>query len=235
MALYRYPSTIEGTNSSYLLFTRIKHNGVITTDLRSVNDNNFKVVGPQDAIALPVPNNFSDVITSNYGNIDAIGADLGDVASKALSVAQDKALGSTANQLANFGTQSTRANTQSAIYYENTSIKTFDFSWDLIPESLEEAQNIENIIKLFQLISLPSSNSGSIGTKFPDLLKIKQGGVKSRLVNFMPCVITNVTSNLTPNGYYQIYKDGYLPHINFTLSVSEYVSRTQEIQNRLMS
>lgn len=230
MASYTYPADITNNESSYLIFTRAKFQGlnlsaVSGSALRNIDQANYVTDIRPDVIALPVPNNFNDELNIGYTEISNTS-----VASTAAEAGKN-IIGTTPAQLTEFASQSRVNSAQNALLFDSVSNKTWNFEWELIPESIEEARAIDFIIQEFTLASLPVAD-GAVGLKFPDLFKIRMGGVKSKLVNFLPCVITSVNSNLSSE-YFQIYTSGYFPKITLSISFSELVTRTRRIQERL--
>lgn len=242
----RYPNNIRD-NGAYILLTRNKHNGIVTTEkLRKIDDQDGKYFNTtaDSIIALPFPNNFTDSTGINYSSLQdfsTLGLDLESVKNKVKQIAIDKTGSQQAIQTYDFTKQARSVGFQQAVMFDSVNTKPWNLSWDLIPESLDEAQNIENIIKELTLASMPftisnnsdGSSSGSSDYKFPDIIKMKMGGTTSGLIRFLPMVITGVDYTPTPQNYFQMYESGHFPHIQFSISLIEIVSRTRDIQNRL--
>lgn len=235
--IYKYPSDIQNAEASYLSFTIMRHKGkVLTEKLRTIDETEklFDVTA-EDIIALPMPNNFSDTLSINYSNLQDLNTLSGSLKENIEKVGKNllnAAGGTSLSQVGEFAQQGKAFGIQSALMFDNVNIKNHDFTWELIPESYEEAVAIENIIKTLTLSSLPFSNA-KIGYNFPDIIKLRMKGVNSSLVKFLPMVITSVSYTPTSGGYFQIYSDGLFPTITFSISFSEIVTRTREMQDRI--
>lgn len=222
----RYPSDVATANSTYITFTRLRNRGFKTSELKTIDKANFEAQ-PTDIIALPVPNEFVDSGNIGYSNIQDTSL-LGKGAKNVLNKVPGADL---IQQEAKIKTAQTSA-TQQMLLFDSVSLKIKSFSWTLIPESQEEANAIVSIVQQFELAKLPSYSLGTEILNFPDVFKIKFGGVKPKLITFLPSVITDITCSYG-NGHFQLYETGDFPEIQLSLTVGELVSRTREIQERL--
>lgn len=233
MAQYRYPNNLN-SSASYISFTFLKFNGIITTEkLRKINDQNNFTTSVRAGIALPVPNSITDSLGINYGSLNdtsSLSLSAGQWATNIASKGSEKLLGNKITSGGLFAKQTVQGSAQNAMMFEGVGNKSYTFTWDFIPQSKDEAQQIENIVKEFKLASLPYKTETLEFYHYPDLVKAKIGGTNSPLVRFLPAVITAVDFSPTPDGYYQIYESGHFPKINLSVSITEIVSRTQEIQ-----
>lgn len=237
MAQYRYPNDLSTNNASFITFTFLKFNGIITTEkLRRINDQNNFLTTARGGIALPVPNNLQDSLGINYGSLNdtstlSLSAD--QWATNIASKGSSKLLGDKITSGGLFAQQTVQGSSQNAMMFESVGNKSYTLSWDFIPQSLADAQQLENIVKEFRLASLPYRTDKLEFYHYPDLVKVKIGGVNSSLIRFLPAVITAVDFSPTPDGYYQIYNSGHFPKMNLSISITEIVSRTQEIQSNI--
>ena len=221
-----YPSDISSAQS-FVTFTRMKNSGFITAELRHI-DSKFKNIKttPVSIIALPIPNGLSDSSSVSY--IDNTDSSVLESGGKALLNAVDptgKVKAMVSSTLA-VGVTNQQFNTYNAV-----GIKSWAWSWTLVPESQQEAQAISDIINEFRDIQLPYYGSSDSELNFPDLVKIKFGGVTPKILKYLPSVITDVSVNT--GDFFQMYTDGNLPEVNLTVSFSEIVSRTRDIQRNL--
>lgn len=239
MAQYRYPNNLNEAGASFITFTFLKFNGIITTEkLRRINDQSNFLTTARGGIALPVPNNITDSLGLNYGNLNdksTLSLSAEQWTTNIASKGSEKLLGDKITSGGLFSQQVVKGSAQNAMMFDSVSNKSYTLSWDLIPQSLSDAQQIENIIKEFRLASLPYRTEKLEYYSYPDLVKVKINGINSSLIRFLPSVITSVDFTPTPDGYYQIYESGHFPKINFSININEIVSRTQEIQSDIDS
>lgn len=229
MATIRYPLDIVNANSSYITFTLANNRGFKTSELKNISDAQFKTK-TTDIIAMPLPNGgFSDA--SSIGYTDIQDTSLIGIGGQALANKLDPS--GKGQQEAKMQSGTTKA-TQQMMLFDSVAVKNFSFAWDLVPESSNEMLAIENIIQLFENAKLPYYNTGKLLLNFPDVVKINFGGIKPKLINFLPSLITGIQATYG-EGDFQIYKDGGFPKISLNVSFTEITSRTRDIQKRLYS
>lgn len=236
MAQYRYPANLS-ENGSYMTFTFLKFDGIITTEkLRTINDPTNFTTSSRGGIALPVPNNLTDSTSANYSSLNdtsTLSLSAEQWATKASVAASSKLLGDKITQGGLYAQQLIQGSSQNAMMFEAIGNKNHSFSWDFIPQSRNDAETLNRIVKEFRLAMLPYRSAKLEFYHYPDLVKVKIGGKSSPLIRYLPAVITEVEFNGTPDGYYQIYESGHFPKAQLTVSITEMVSRTQEIQQSL--
>lgn len=220
---YRYPINISNPNASYLIFTRAKHKGFTTKELRNVSDAHFTTT-TQSGFGLPVPDAITDTSSIAYTDLQD-----SSIESQLIQSVADRTIGNKVQQNVQMNISQKKA-IQSLLQLEGVGLKSFAFSWVLIPESKEEMQNIESIIKEFELGKLPEYTTNLM--TFPDVFKIRFGGIKPKLIRFLPCVITDISTQFGAE-HFQVYEDGGFPSISLTVTFSEIASRTREIQEKL--
>ncbi len=239
MAQYRYPNSLSTDGGSYMTFTFLKFNGIVTTEkLRKINDQSNFTTTARGGVALPVPNNLSDSLSLGYSSLNdtstlSLSAD--QWATNVAGKTSEKVLGSKITNGGLYAKQIVQGSGQNAMMFDAANNKSYTFTWEFIPESKDEAIQLESIIKEFRLASLPYKSDTLEFFHYPDLVKVKIGGKNSALVRFLPSVITGVEFTPTPDGYYQIYDSGHFPKISLSISITEVVSRTQEIQSSIDS
>ncbi len=226
MAVIRYPTDITRDQSTYLKFVRARNRGFRTNELRNINDSQFETKS-EDVIALPMPNAFNDLSTVNYSDVQdtsLVGQGLQSLANKADP-------GGKLQQEAKIKTGSTKA-IQQMMLFDSVPIKNYSFTWEFIPESPEEMNNVEQIIQIFEEAKLPTYANSQERLIFPDIFKINFGGVTPKLIRFLPCIITSVSVSYSISEF-TIYQDGGFPQLTLTVSFSEIAGRTRETQRRL--
>ncbi len=226
MAIYRYPLDIAKANSTYLTFTIARNRGFTTTELRNVNDNQFETI-TRDAIGLPLPNNFNELSAVNYTDIQ----DTSLVGQAVSGVVNRLDPAGALQQEAKIKSGTTKAIQQMSLF-DGVPVKNWTFTWELIPESSQEMNNIEQIIQTFELSKLPTYTNSSEFLEFPNILTIDFGGVRPKLIRFLPCVITQ-TNVSYGNGDFNLYSDGGFPIINLTLELREIAGRARQTQERM--
>ena len=223
-ATSRYPLDISTSLSTYMIITRAKNKGFSTTELRNISDKQFKS-RTISAFALPVPDGIVDNSNISYTNIED-----SSVLAQAGQAIANKIAGASVQQEAKIKTAQTKA-IQSMMLFDSVSLKSFAMNWKLVPESKEEMDNIETIIKEIELGKLPDYASNEI-MNFPDVFTIGFGGVKPKLLVFLPCVITSVSVTYG-DGEFQMYNDGGFPSITLSVGFAEIAGRTRQIQQAL--
>lgn len=223
MATYRYPLDVTTSESTYLIFTRAKNKGFTTSELRDITKSTV-TTKTESGFGLPIPDTISDDSNINYSDIQD-----SSVAAQATQAVVNKVAGDRAQQEAKMATGKTKA-IQNMMLFDSVGIKTWNFTWKMVPESKEEMSNIESIIKEFELGKLPTYEG--VIMSFPDIFNISFGGVKPKLIKFLPCVVTSVSAQYGESEF-QIYTDGGFPSITLTVGFSELVSRSREIQQSL--
>lgn len=222
MATLRFPDNIS-SSGTYMVLTRYNSQGFTTTELRNA-DSVYMRATPISAYGLPVPNELSDSTSITYSDIedtDAAGIVQNEIAKKSEKLAQMATLA-----------QGTTNPNISTMLFNGVQVKSFTFHWNLIPESASEGNTIASIIQGLEEAKLPYFTSGNLRLKFPDIFKISFGGVRPKLLKFMPAVISNIEVNYS-GGHFQLYSDGNFPHIQLSITFTEIVSRTREMQQRL--
>ena len=105
-------------------------------------------------------------------------------------------------------------------------MRAFDFSWDIVPRSENEALEVKKIIKLLKTRLAPKNDrSGTTGfLNSPDIFRISymKGGDAHPFLNaFKACALSNMTVNYSASGTYATYDDGTPVHMNMSLKFQE--------------
>lgn len=117
--------------------------------------------------------------------------------------------------------------------YKGTSIRSWSCSYQLLPQSLEDAKNLLQIIKKFKIWSSPSKEKVSDKStgllRQPYIVKVKfhapnQGdnNLIQNLINFKPLVINRLDINYSGNGYPTTFEDGVPKQISLSIGFNEY-------------
>jgi hypothetical protein len=110
-------------------------------------------------------------------------------------------------------------NDYASLSYQGSNFRTFNFAWDLIPHSLQEAEKLAEIIKIIRKHSLPSYNSTIID--YPHLWDVTPLVSEGINVKLLDCVITNLTVNYTPEGVLRRFNSGHSTSVNLELEFKE--------------
>lgn len=218
-----------------------------------INKNkNAKLVGDLTAkIILPLPNSFSDnqshewsQDTSPIGSLVNSGLSSG---TKALETNGKGKLSAARNITAtalkgvtpitnNMGWVASHLGTRKPLidpgYYQNytgSSPRTFSMSFDLIPDSAEEAEQIIKIILRLKQYSSPSKIITGVALVAPYYFNIKLSNEYiSAMAKFDNCVLTNISVDYGSDGAMQQTADGFPKHINLSLQWKELHMTTRE-------
>lgn len=110
-------------------------------------------------------------------------------------------------------------NDYASLSYGGSNFRTYTFTWDLIPDSLEEAQSISSIIKHIRTHSLPQYDGPVLN--YPSMWKVYPA-MRTQIGLFLKdCVITNFTVNYTPDGVLRRYKSGHPLSVNMQIEFKE--------------
>ena len=130
-------------------------------------------------------------------------------------------------------------NTQQEQLLDGMQFRTFDFTFDFYPKSVDEASVVKEIIKTFRQSMLPDSyvanmlagvNIGEESPEsqnaayfnYPNVFRIYFSGPMSKHVDgFLPCVCQNAQVDYTGGQKFSVMEDGMPNHIQLTLTFAE--------------
>ena len=109
--------------------------------------------------------------------------------------------------------------------FGGVTIRSFNFGWDLVPRSREEAYVVKSIIKSLKIHTAAKLDNEGMGfLNAPDIFRIGyfKGGTPHPFLNrFKTCALTNMSVNYTGSGTYATYDDGTPVHMKLDLSFKE--------------
>ena len=109
--------------------------------------------------------------------------------------------------------------------FGGVTIRSFNFGWDLVPRSREEAYVVKSIIKSLKIHSAAKLDNDGMGfLNAPDIFRIgyyKGGKAHPFLNRFKTSALTNMTVNYTGSGTYATYDDGTPVHMKLDISFKE--------------
>jgi len=116
------------------------------------------------------------------------------------------------------------------LLFQGVNIRTaFQFTFDLIPRSQSEADEIKTIIRTFKQEMTPrkgatGSTGGGFFVKSPNVFQIEyRTGAKPHpfLNKFKPCALTNMSVNYAGSGQYSTFNDATPVHMILSLQFQE--------------
>jgi len=228
MTSLRYPSNLND-QASYMLFSIHEARGFTTKELQSIDKAQFTQSKIGGQIALPIPNQLQDSTSVTYEGLEDRSL-LGEGAKNILN-----ATAPSIQKVVQAGSRykTTKLASQNTLLFDSVRIKMFSLSWKIIPQNANDASNIQQIIEQFELAKLPYYNGGNSFLNFPDYFTISFGGKQPKLIKFLPCVLTDISTNFAPDGHFQMYDSGDYPAIELSMTFGELTSRTREIQTSL--
>ena len=109
--------------------------------------------------------------------------------------------------------------------FGGVTIRSFNFGWDLVPRSREEAYVVKSIIKNLKIHSAAKLDNDGMGfLNAPDIFRIGyyKGGKPHPFLNrFKTCALTDMSVNYTGSGTYATYDDGTPVHMKLDISFKE--------------
>lgn len=106
--------------------------------------------------------------------------------------------------------------------YGGSAPRSFNFSFDMIPNNHTEAESIMNIILNLKKFSLPRSIVGGVSLLAPFLFEIEIGNEKMRkLINMNDVVLTEIGVNYGADGNMQFFSNGMPKFIQLDLAFAE--------------
>lgn len=143
------------------------------------------------------------------------------------------------------GAFDTAVNPQVELLYSHPELRTFQFAFDFYPQSIAEAQTIDEIIRLFKYHSAPEIQANSAGRYFTppgsfDIEFMYNGIPNKNIAKISTCVIDGIQVNYAPNGFSAMEVnpgdsnankkgDGMPSHINLTMTFREMEIITKDL------
>jgi len=120
-------------------------------------------------------------------------------------------------------------NPNSQMLFNGVSQRSFQFSWDLVPRSKKESDEIKSILRLFKYYMAAgkgnqSQAGGGFFIKSPNVFQLTYmtGQRPHAFLNqFKPMALTGMSINYTGSGTYATYSDSTPVHMQLTLNLSE--------------
>tara|TARA_B100000214_G_C23966426_1_gene627926 strand:+ start:1566 stop:2444 length:879 start_codon:yes stop_codon:yes gene_type:complete len=111
------------------------------------------------------------------------------------------------------------------LLFNNVTLRSFNFEFDLAPRDKDESKTIKNMLRLFKKsMSAKKGGKDGIFISSPDVFKLcyKTGGQNHKFLhNFKPMALLNMSVNYTGSGTYATYDDTTPVHMKLSLSFQE--------------
>ena len=205
--------------------------GISNTNSWSSSNENFQ--GPIGQFKKDLANQFGPMVGNarNFsmdGFVDNVNSTVekfkstkvGPIARQFGMVAVGRATGMSANQVMSM-TQGEIYNPNVEMFYNGPQLRAFDFSFQMAPESAQDAQAISNIIREFKRWSSPAEKGGKY--EIPHVWKISYGGAAEKYYNkFKPAALTNINVQYNAGmDQHMTFNDGSPIVTGMTLSFTE--------------
>lgn len=214
----------------------------VSTGIQKDNGSSTKVFSntfqrSNQSITLPMPKNLSFRLQANWSKTDfgQVGmaidqaSDIKDItAAGGAELAKQLGLqtvGSIASKLAGGALKgkelvslatATVANDYAETLFKNVENRSFNWSWTLTPRNAQEAETIDNMLRLFRFHMLPEFRSdignGNAFLLYPssfDIVFWQDGSPNRYIPRISTCALTSMDTDYTPNG-------GYIKTVNGT-------------------
>ena len=109
--------------------------------------------------------------------------------------------------------------------FNGVQVRSFNFGFDLVPRSIDEASVIKQIIRILKTKSAAKMKKENMGfLNAPNLFRLsymKGGQLHPFLNSFKTCALKNVAVTYTGSGTYATYEDGTPVHMKLDLAFTE--------------
>jgi len=178
---------------------------------------------PKMSVVLPMPTQFQDAQDHSYNTDTGFIKDMVDNTGVGGTI--DKTIGKIA---ANTNSQKILANPGFFQNYTGSAPRQFNFTFYLIPNNADEAEDVKKIILLLKKYSSPSLHNNAIMIAPHFFLFQFSNETLQKLTGIRPCVVTNVSTNYAHSGVLETTFDGMPKGIELTIAISELRTITAE-------
>jgi hypothetical protein len=188
----------------------------------------------QANLILPLPNQFTEDVKHAWGQTTGV---VSDIVDKGLSMLSDKfgkglvdgILKGAQQTAANTGVRSTTTDPGFFQKYSGTEPRSFNFSWDFIIRSAEEADSVMKIFHNFKMYSAPSQLLTGSALLAPNYWLVNLGNAKLQdSIKFQPMVIGSVNINYSGGQFMDMYKDGTPKYMTLQIACTEISAITRQ-------
>jgi hypothetical protein len=118
-------------------------------------------------------------------------------------------------------------NTVNTLLFQNSNLRNFQFTWDLMPTNSQYAKKYSSMIEELRLKMHPRLDSSTTYLT-PYLFRLKIMVKGKYIMNTLPSALTNLTVNAFGTGVPAFHPDGSPVHTVLTLELQELVPQTQQ-------
>jgi hypothetical protein len=194
----------------------------LVKDLDGTLKNLNRNIVPKNHIStfvLPLPNELSDSVNHGWNEENGIVSSVVkgvDILDKANGVA-DKVLSRISDKI---GARKPLIDPGYFQNYTGTTPRTFSFTFDFIPSSRAEANQLLTLIAKLKKYSTPTGNMGVLYS--PHYFEISfSNEVLDNMINIQSCVISDIEVNYSGNGYMDTTVDGIPKFMKLSLTIKE--------------
>lgn len=170
---------------------------------------------------LPLPNELNENQSHQWDTTEGlIGSTLGGLADKGFAgTSINKLMGEVASKNAQ---RKQLVNPGYFQDYKGTKPREFNFTWDLVPNNKQEADEIYAIIYKLKKYTLPTTFVSGLGLRSPYLFDITIGNSKiNMLINMNNVVCTNMAVSYSADNSLQMMADGTPKHMTLSMGFAE--------------
>lgn len=176
-------------------------------------------------IALPLPNELSDAQGHQWESTKGfVGSTIGELANTS---AEYKGIKGNVNQA--LGELASASGFRKPLIdpgyfqdYNGTTPREFSFSWDLVPDSQEEAENIVIILYNLKKFTLPTTTLNGVSLLSPYMFELQIGNpIINDVMNMNNVVCKTMTINYSAEGALQFFENGIPKYMKLEMSFAE--------------
>lgn len=125
-------------------------------------------------------------------------------------------------------------NPERDIFFKGIGFREFQFSFDFVPETAKEAEEVRNIILTFKRYSLPNFSANKALLTYPPLWSIESIVEGNKLQDYKDCYLTSASFNYAPDQIVALFNDGkpVKIHMDLTFKESELVTESDYAQSQ---
>lgn len=184
-------------------------------------------------IALPLPNELLDSQTHQWETTTGfVGNTAGQLANADLGVGSIKGtVNSALGELSSVsGFRKPMIDPGYFQDYKGTEPRSFTFSWDFVPNNVDEAKEIVLILYNLKKFTLPTTTVNGLSLLSPYMFDLEIGNpIISGIMNMNNVVCTSMSINLSADNSLQFFADGTPKHIRLDMAFAERSTVTSDL------
>ena len=222
------PDPVSEEFRPFIVFTAFEIQTNISKALDFSKENS--AMEPKDSFVLPMPNGgLSDTVQNNYDTANSIAGNINKkLGSAANTIAQGATVGIVDNAVERMGMVPDPKLTN---IYMGTGPRTWEGTWELVPQSAEEAEEIAKILKFIKKAAAPKK--ADIANKIGVLLQpwvfeiTFSNEVIQKAMKFNKMALESYSINYFSQGYASTYSDSMPKQMSLSLKFKEYGIKTR--------